>query len=631
MSINGGPFSAEEARAALEHADPNLLRIALLQLTGDPSLKRMGVEKVFTGPYVSNQLNPEHHDEVRAKTLAWLCDRPDTALPPPDKAAIRELMRIFANRELSDADFLFGYEELGFEDYPRDVGWTTKPSAEKLGDFHVTIVGAGLSGIAMAIQLNRLGIPYTIYEREQGPGGTWLINTYPDFRCDIICFNYQFKFEKNYPWKSYFPTQPECLEYLEYVAGKYGVLDHCRFGEEVVAAAWDDKAAKWDVTTRSDKGETTTRSNVIVSGAGTFSTPNLPDIPDIERFQGAIFHTAKWDHSVDYRGKRVAVIGNGSSSTQLTPHLGETAAYVAAFQRTPQWIAPLENYHGKVSSEVKWLADNLPYYWNWQNYSAFLFSMQIQEFQEIEPGRKANGGGVSAANDHLRETLTEYIESKVGDDPELMAKLLPSVAPLGRRLVIDNGWYDTLRRDNVELITDGIERFTETGIRTVDGVERAFDLVVLGTGFNTSKYLWPTHYVGRDGTTLDDLWSKDGPRSYLGITLPGFPNFFAMFGPNGQPRAAGLHSWMEAWTRYILTAVTKMVEGGHSSVELRRDVYDDYNAQVDRVGATILWAQEGKGSYYVNAYGRSDLNIPFRAEEYYAMISSPNMDYFILN
>src|SRR3546814_729699 len=236
-----------------------------------------------------------------------------------DKAESRRLLELFT-APLTDDEFEFAYEELAFEDFPRNVQWTNGRPDEKLANFKVLVIGAGISGIGAAIQLRRLGIPFTVIERQGDIGGTWALNTYPEIRVDTSSYLYQFKFEKNFRWTEYYASGDETREYLEYVAAKHGVRDSFELNREVTAARWDEDGSCWRVTVRSKDGsEYQVDANVIVSASGLFSTPKFPNIPGLDQFQGEIFHTAQWDHSADHRGKRVALIGTGSTGTQLAP------------------------------------------------------------------------------------------------------------------------------------------------------------------------------------------------------------------------------------------------------------------------------------------------------------------------
>ena len=256
--------------------------------------------------------------------------------------------------------------------------------------------------------------------------------------------------------------------------------------------------------------------------------------------------------------------------------------------------------------------DNMPYYVNWYCYSMHTAQMRQQPIQELDREWQAQGGVINEKNDKMRDQLARMVQKMVGDRNDLAEKLTPDFAPLSRRLVIDNEFFASLQRDNVELLTNGIREFAPTGIVSSDGTEREFDLVVRAAGFQTERYLHPVDYVGRDGRRLNDLWGKDGARAYLTMTLPGYPNFFIFYGPNAAVRAGSFHSWVEIFSRYICNLLTEMIERKATTVELREDVYEDYNARLNDGMQDMLWEHEngGGGSYYINEHGRSTNTMP---------------------
>jgi 4-hydroxyacetophenone monooxygenase len=620
---------------AIEQAAAPVLRLALLQVTSDPDLEKMKVLKTPIRGGVLNDYTLSEADEkiVRDKAFKYLSEGPHEAPPPPPKEEAFRLMDLYSDAPMRTTpnepsyDYEEGYEELAFEPYPRDVNWTgIPPPSSTLAKWKVLIVGAGLSGIAAAIPLKKLGIPFEIIERQAGTGGTWLLNTYPDVRVDTLVYLFQYKFEKNYPWKDFFAAGADLQKYIDYVATKWGVKEHIKFNTEVVAAKWDESKKVWNMTTQEKGGrKETTTCNAIVSAAGLFSTPNLPDIPGIHDFKGPLFHTAQWDHSTDYHGKNVAVIGTGSTGTQLTPMVAEGAKRLSVYMRTPQWIASYEGYRATVTEQMHWMCDHMPYYWHWYCYAAWFRSLQLANTQYHDPEWRAQGGLINKRNDFLRQSLTKFINEKFSDRPDLLAKVTPKIAPMVRRLVVDNGFYDALKRDNVSLITEDIERITEKGIKTVDGNEIEYDLIILGAGFKTSQYLWPVDYTGTQGMTLTKAWAKDGARSYLGMTMPHYPNLFTLYGPNHQPRGGSLYSYAEMWARYAVASIVGMIERGANSMEVKHDVFDAYQAKLDQGNKKIIWESEGS-SYYVNEHGRQAVNMPWTTAEYHPMIIKPNFD-----
>jgi len=628
--------TADEVRAAIEQAVPNVLRLALYQATRNPELARMEVkrEAFWGGAFFVSVLADHHVARVRELALDYvLSSAPDAATgPPPGDAELRGMMDMLIGEPVSDFNFAIGRGDLVDDPFPLGVEWSAEPSQEVKQAFKVVIVGAGMAGMSTAIQLGRLGIPYTIIERNGGVGGTWWVNDYPEARVDIASHHYQYSFMKNYPWQHYYATQPELLQYAETVAERFDLHRNLRLNTLVTAADWEEATSTWRIGLRLPDGSTETIvANALISASGLFNAPNLPDIPGIEEYQGRMFHTTAWDHDYDYSDKNVALIGVGSTGAQLMPALAEKAKHLSVYQRSPQWVSAIEGYRDPISPDTQWLFDHFPNYWGWYSYFTFAINMggDPEGLQNVDRAWQAQGGQVSWRNDNLRVHNVGYIQSKVGHRPDLAAKLTPSFPPFAKRPVVDNGWFDALNRANVDLVTAPIERITPSGIRSEDG-EREFDLIVLGAGFKTERYLWPVAYTGRGGITLEQAWERDGARAYLGITVPDFPNLFIIYGPNGQARSGGLIKWLEIWSRYALKMIVAMVEQGIKSVDLRRDVFSDYNDRMDSALGECVWGLDGSNSYYLNAHGRSGVNMPWKPADYYRWVHTPNLaDYKI--
>lgn len=636
-TIPGLDVNEDFIRTALTQADVNSLRMALYQITQDEELGTMQVTKADFrgGAVVDYVVSKEDQDIVRAKALKYFSSGPQNIPTPPSKEDTFKLMDMFSDVPM-DSDkapsfnYEEGYEELAFDDFPRDVEWSTGvPPMEKLKDFKILVVGAGISGIAASIYLKRAGIPFEVIEHQDSIGGVWNQNSYPHVRVDSPFSGFQYKFVKDYRWKEHFPAGAKIREYLLHVAQKFDILEHMRFNREVVAAKWDAATSQWIMTTRHKDGtEEVQHCNVVFSAAGLFNAPNLPDIPGIESYKRPIFHTSRFDHSVDMKGKRVALIGTGSTGTQVAPALAEVAQHLSVYQRTAGWIAPFPFFRSPVSANLNWVFTHMPFYWNWHCYSSFVKSLNFFSLQEFDDDWKAKGGAINERNDNVRRALTEYVTECFKDRPDLLEKMMPNHAPMVRRMAVDNGFYDTVKQDHVDLITTGIERITETGIKTKDGEERKFDVILLGAGFKVSQYLWPVEYLGTEGMTLQKLWEKDGARSYLGMTMPNYPNLFMFYGPNHQPRAGSVHSMAELWARYSVSSVIAMIEKDAKSMEVKREVFDDYNVRLDRQNKGLIWESEGYG-YLVNKHGRQGVNMPWTNGVYHLMVQKPNLNDFV--
>lgn len=623
----------EQLRRSLTMADPNALRLTLYHLTRDAVLADMETvgTPLWAGALFTYSLAEKHHDEVRARAFDYFTDHWGEPLDPAlfEHSRIRETMELFGHGRLSEAEFRLGVEEAAFDDYPREVRWTHKPSPERLSRFHVVIVGAGISGIAAAVHLELLDIPYTIIERQNDVGGTWNFNSYPEVRVDSTSLIYQYKFEKRYPWSEFFASGPETKRYLRHCVDKYGVFGKIRFDTHVVSADWDEEAAAWQVVIEHQGSPPETlKANFVISASGLFSTPKLPDIPGIDSFAGLITHTTEWKDSYELAGKRVAQIGNGASGAQLMPYLARHAEHVTVFQRTANWVLPMEGYRDKIPDDMQWLMQHVPLYWHWYSYNMHYLNGQLEGLQEFDHDWIAKGGAINARNDGLRETMTDFIRDRLKDRPELIDKVVPKYPPMARRPTVDNGWYDALLRDNVELVDEPIDHITPTSIVTRDGKDYPCDILVSAAGFATTRYLWPAIYTGREGTTLDTLWGEDGPRAHMGMTMPGFPNFFMFYGPSSQGRAGSFYSMAEIWTRYTLKAIVRVIETGARSIEVRDDAFRDFNRRLEEQNKNVIWETYGKGFYYLTQTGRSVVNTPWRCADIHSMLYEPNFDEF---
>ncbi|MFX1758607.1 flavin-containing monooxygenase [Rhodococcus sp. As11] len=617
---------------AVECADTNALRMALYQATRDAEIAAITPERVFGPTTDAIVFSDEDTALIRAKAVEYLLTEPDeSALPVPSRDEIVELLEMAEARTLASDDLIMRHKLPAFSDLPYQAQWHGEKVIPE--GYHVAIVGAGFAGIAMGVQLANLGVPFTIYERRAEVGGVWSINTYPDVRVDTVSFTYEYAFEKKYPWTEYFARQSDVRAYIDHVAHKYGVYEHIRFGSDVTQARFDEPTQRWTLTVQGEESVTEVEANVVVAASGVFATPRELSVEGVSDFTGQIVHTARWNEDVEYAGKKVAVIGNGSTGVQLLSKIAEKAESVTVYQRTPQWISPRTNYGVPISDELQWLIQKMPFYWNWNKYVAGLATIDLRNVLMPDAEWIANGGQISKRNDMLRKILVGYISAQVDGRQDLLDKLIPDYPPMTRRPVVDNNWYASLTRNNVELVTTPIERMTDTSIVTADGEDRETELVIAAVGFQTEKYIWPTQYFGLGGVTLEDVWTAQGAQAHLGMTVPGFPNMFMLYGPNSQPVAsgAGLPVWFEVWTGYIAECIVGMLEKGRASMVIRKDAFDEYNEQLHEEAKKLIYLMPNSAmekNYYVNEFGRLQMNAPWNGEKYYELCESPDESHY---
>lgn len=610
-------------RRAVELADLAAVKVALYQGTGDPWVRDL--------PPVP-QLSDEQREQLIDRAVDYLRELPaDATLATPSEAELRELMTLATGVGMTDEEFAARRDLAAFEERPWTAQWPGGERPELPAGFTVAIIGAGFSGIAAAHQMQQLGIPYTVYERRNEVGGVWSINQYPDARVDTLSSIYEYNFEKNYPWSEYFARQPEVRGYIEHVAKKHGMWDHIRFEHDLQLAEWDEATSTWRLSFGRPDGTTyRAEANAVVTGCGVFANPRPFDIEGKDDYEGRIVHPTRWSPDIEVKGATVAVVGNGSTGVQIVSPLAKDAKQLYVFQRTAQWISPRPKYGAPIEAEVRWLLDTMPGYWNWARYTATATLFNSHELMVPDPEWQAKGGLISEKNDAIRTALTQYMRAQLGGDEALLAKVMPDYAPMTRRPVVDNGWYAALTRDNVELVTDRIRRLVPSGIETDDGKVRDIDVIVTATGFDIVRYLQPAEFVGVGGVRLEDRWAADGPRAYVGMMVPDFPNMFMLYGPNSQPVSGGtsLPGWYQIWSRYVAQCLMGMLERGCSRVTVTHDAHDSYNEALDAEAARLIMMSDEpsvKKNYYVNAEkGRLQMNTPFESPVFFAFCDKPD-------
>jgi len=623
--------------AALERASIPTLIMSLVHLTGDASWLRGPIrpQPAMMGD-VQGGLAEEDKAKIRALALDALKAYRDGGCrlpPPPSPETILEMMSFLVGQTVAAEYVPMMLEEMALDGRDaRDLEWDDVPR-ERRRAFRVLVIGAGMSGLLAAVRLEEAGIPYVVIEKSASVGGTWLENTYPGCRVDVANHFYCYSFEPNPRWSEFYSRQAELRDYFERCSVKYGVREHIRFRTEVVAARFDEASGCWRVEVRSDDGRTETLgANAVISGVGQLNRPKLPEIEGRQSFAGPAFHSARWEHEHALAGRRVGVVGTGASAFQLVPEVAKEAERLFVFQRSAPWMVANPHYHARVSEEKKWLLERVPYYGRWYRFLLFwpgsdgLWPSLVVDPEWTDPARS-----VGPANDMMREIFTANIRAQIGDVPELFAKVVPTYPPFGKRMLQDNGsWLAALKRPNVELVTDPITRITPRGIVCDGGREIPLDVIVYATGFHANKFLWPMRIEGRGGVALADVWGDD-PKAYLGMTVPGFPNLFCLYGPGTNLAHAGsiiFHS--ECQVRYVMGCLKALLARGSSTIECRREVNDAYQRRFDDMHARMVWSHPGMTSWYKNKHGRVTTTSPWRLVDYWTWTKEPALDDFEL-
>jgi 4-hydroxyacetophenone monooxygenase len=617
-----------DMRRGLEAADPATLLLALVQLTGERHW--LGLAKPFIrGPmsyqeFMPQELRAQVRDRMR-EVLAEIGRTGETPRRQLDDALLREMMAVATGEVVSDEYIAMMREDLTADSLQsRSLEWRKRPGTDALNGTEIVIIGAGMSGLYAAIQLQQAGIPFVILEKNEAVGGTWYENIYPGCGVDTPNHFYSYAFEPNHDWSHFFAKRDELWNYFERVADKYDLRKHIRLGTEVVDARYDEAGASWRITAQSTDGMAHTLSaRILVSAVGVLNRPKLPDILGLTSFAGPAFHTAQWDRTFDWRGKRVAMIGTGASGHQVGPSIAPDVERLMIFQRSPHWIVPNPNYHKGVSEGKKWALANIPFYLRWYRFQLFWgFADGLHEALKVDPEWPQPKRSLNALNEKHRRFMEKHMRSELADRPDLLEKVVPDYPAYGKRILIDNHWFRMLKRENIDLVTDAIDSIVPEGIKTKDGKIWQADALVFATGFKVSKMLHPMKIVGRHSRELHDIWGPDDARAYLGLTVPGFPNFFMLTGPNTGLAHGGNQIFMtECGVRHMMLALRELLEGGHRTIECKPGIYENYNREVDAMHARMVWTHKGMTNWYRNPNGRVFAITPWRLVEYWKMTS----------
>lgn len=459
------------------------------------------------------------------------------------------------------------------------------------------IIGAGMSGLLAGIRLKQSGIDdFVILEKSQDVGGTWLDNTYPGAGCDVPSHLYSYSFAPNPDWTRLFARQPEIHAYFRRVAEDFGLLPHLRFGVEVTGADYDEAAAAWTVRTR---GGDDWISTLLIVGVGQLNRPVIPEMPGRDSFRGVQFHSARWNHDVDLRGKRVASIGNGASAVQYIPEITPVAGRLTVFQRSANWVVPRPDM--EIGPAVRAAFRAVPAL-------ARLLRLYIYASAEARWGAFTDSDGFMAR--YLRRMAIKHLEAQV-PDPVLRARLTPDY-PIGcKRVLISNDFYPALMRENVEVVTDPIARITPEGAELADGRLVPLDVIIWGTGFEATGFLAPMTIRGRGGLALHEVWAK-GAEAHRGVAVAGFPNMIVLYGPNTNLGHNSIIFMVEQQMEYALGLIQTLGNRNLASFEVRAEAQAAYNARLQAELGRTVWVAGCRNWYLrdgkvINNWSRSTL------------------------
>jgi cation diffusion facilitator CzcD-associated flavoprotein CzcO len=443
----------------------------------------------------------------------------------------------------------------------------------------VIVIGAGFGGLGAARALRQQGIDQiTILERARAVGGVWRDNTYPGAACDVPSPLYSWSWSLNSTWSHRYSPQAEILGYLERTARDAGLLDLVRTGQEVCAVSYDDGTATWRVETADGA---LYEADIVVSAVGQLSDPVVPQVPGLESFAGPAFHSAQWRHDVSLAGARVAVVGTGASAIQFVPAVVDQVEELTVFQRSAPYVVP------KPDTQYRPFHHRL-----FDRYPSVMRGERGATFHLTELLNRAFEGQSVMADPFfavMRQVWRAHLRRQV-KDPALRAKLVPDY-PIGcKRILFSNDWYPALAREHVEVVTDAVAEVTPTGVRAADGTHREADVLIWGTGFSATDFLKTIRVRGRDGADLHEVW-KDGATAYLGVAVPGFPNFFCVYGPNTNLGGSSIIGMMEAQAGWIAQVARRVADSDHRSYEVRAEVAAAYDREMQGRLRSSVWAQ----------------------------------------
>jgi 4-hydroxyacetophenone monooxygenase len=637
----GEPFTDDDGAiaAAVEDVSVPVLLCSLVHMTGDPSwIRERALRSVPNAVDLQGGLDGDELSDIRRRAVPAIAAYRDSGCIPHQlsRDVLVEMMAFLAGKPLEGVMVPMFLEDMQFDGADSGViSWGEEVSNEARAASPVVVIGCGLSGILAGIRLLQAGLPFTIVEKDAGPGGTWWENQYPGSRVDVGSHHYCYAFEPSHHWTEYFCQQPELREYFIDVLEKYELRPHCRFNTEVTSLTWNESTSSWQVAVRDRDGTAEVLdARFVISAVGSLNIPRLPDIPGMDSFDGPSFHSARWPDRFDLTGKRFALVGAGASGFQIAPTIADSVEQLTIFQRTTQWMLPNPLYHAKVPPGDRWAMQHLPFYARWFRFLMLYpgIAMGTEQYR-VDPGFRASEGlSINAQNDARRQQLTAWITMHLEDRPDLIDKSIPDYPAMGKRILQDNGsWLRTLKQPNVELVHTTIAQIVPEGVMTVDGVLREADVICYATGFKHNDFLASMDVIGRNSVSLREQWG-DEPTAYLGITIPNFPNLFCMYGPGTNlAHGASLFFHSECQIHYALDCIHRVLESGASTIEVRKDAHDEYIERYRHEIDQLVWSHPSiEHSHYKNPQGKIFTLSPWRLELYWEWTRSADPEQYVV-
>lgn len=618
------PELEKRFRKAISIANIPTLLMVLVQLTGDQSWleapympsRARGLDDNDSGG-LPEDIQKKVRKAAADAVIEWKKGKP-VSISEPSADLLTRMISVSTGEtvpenygEIIEAELL--------PSIPRENGNTF--SGQVPDDFNAIIIGGGVSGICAGIKLKEYGIDFTIIEKNAGFGGTWKENQYPAAGVDTPNHLYSFSFAPN-DWTRYFALRGEIVAYIEAVAMDYQLSKNTHFETTVSQAKFDTATKKWHVTIVGPGGQQQTLiGNVILSAVGLLSVPFVPDIPGLDTFTGRVCHTAQWPSDLDLTDKKVAIVGNGASAMQVAPAIVDKVKNLTIYARSKQWAAPFPQFQQEVPEDIRFLLKEVPLYQAWYRQRlAWTFNDRLHGALQRDPDWTDKKHSINATNNRHRDIFLNYIKTELGDRQDLLEDLVPDYPPYGKRILLDNGWYRTVAKPHVKLVPHRLKEVKGSSLVADNGEIIDADVLIMATGFKSTEILSSLDVLSAQGEHLKDVWDTDNPKAYMGTLVPDFPNMFVLLGPNtGLGHGGSIIPVVERQINYVLLLLEKMFENHSSTIEVRRDVFEQYNQKVDSAHAKMIWTHKGTTNWYRNKRGRVVAITPWRNDDFWRM------------